>query len=46
MLTVQDGGFGHQRIFGLLGLEKWTVEVLNSEDEVFFKKEFNYINKE
>jgi len=27
-------------------LGKWTVEVLNSEDEVFFKKEFNYLNKE
>ena len=27
-------------------LGEWTVEVLNSKDEVFFKKEFNYINKE
>jgi len=27
-------------------LGEWTVEVLNSNDEVFFKKEFNYINKE
>ena len=27
-------------------LGEWTVEVINSKDEVFFKKEFNYINKE
>ena len=27
-------------------LGEWTVEVLNSKDEVFFKKEFNDINKE
>ena len=27
-------------------LGEWTVELINSKDEVFFKKEFNYINKE
>ena len=27
-------------------LGEWTVELINSKEEVFFKKEFNYINKE